>query len=635
MSELIVEDQHIGPLEDKPAFFLNRCYDSFEIKRLLGCYSGSGMKETKKNECEAWHERLVRYVNVEAWRDVVSTIIAMLTSRQPPRLIRRGIVCLLLGWLAWWLVYWWIEPKPLWTVPAAGQNGTNSVFDVDDENQVTLVWEDPQYHNNENKHPVLQVYSLRDGKRLNTLSLGVEETSIASALFLFGEVWRKKVLNDQVQEIRCWRWKDAGPEKIVHTCKTPEEYDCTIYWPEHCQHLLIKQSIPWQILPSLLLTQQLGPFGAGVVSCFEPDYAHFTAYQLMELNSTGEPGCRVIRSWREFQPGNEDWRLSPNGRYLVKLRIHDRHPALLHTRLEPLWKERRTLAEHLKAIGGYRQHIELADALTGKTISSQAVETGSFLDLDGTEMQGDLLLVQCKKIKEQQTLSGTAFYRFLRNFDQSYDLDNQPLDYVVGHLLYQTTPTGLKSISLPKAGEDMSIVLQGHNNSVFLRSHLYDWIGHLTADRLWIDREEKVLGTRLSAGQHHEQHVEWRNEGGPIPNSLYEYSRERPWLYQWIEPFCRQEITAVLYDANLEPLWRWHRMEVQVYSGQKGNQYMFLTPYRWVNENRVNTELRCYRLPLVTYSLWWPRVAGLLTTILTWFAIRWSYSRRSILPRRG
>ncbi len=543
-------------------------------------------------------------------------------DKPKPRLIWRGLFCLLMGGLIWWLALKLIEPKPLWTTPVLSHQGSISVFDIDEEQGQVLIWEDPYFYAGGGiaTQPRLQLLSLKDGTRGKSLQYRDPLSTSLYAHFQLGNIWQMIDAGEGTYELSCWNWKSGLPEQVVQKWKVAAPFRCELDWPEKRQRLIVGRTCDGYELMKGLPLDQLGLFGYFLAYALESDRYRVSNNQLLEISYDGKPTCRCLRTWSSKYRSDHS-QLTPNGLHIVSLQSTDLPPWLLEARLKQQHKQEMTARELLELLGMTYQAIELTDAVSGQVLQTLLMEPG--IVLKELEVAGNLVLVNAEVFELDRTIPREK-------------CDKLETISTTRYLLYQVVGDRLIPRELPSNGDHLYTVrLQGHNNSLYTYRISADnepptWlVKYFTTEDEQLKMRGKVflkLG-HIHAGQQHKTHIGWINGPAPFPSEVEDFCKDKPWLQSMLAPYLEKPVDTVVYDADFRERWCWRMAENQIYTSTSGKQYLFVLPYDQVDANRINTAVRCYLLPLVTCSYWWARGVGLGTVVLAWLLLRWRFQR--------
>jgi hypothetical protein len=562
-----------------------------------------------------------------------------MTTPRKPVIVRWWMIvlCLLVCWLCWWAVSRLLAPQALWSLASPNGRYTMPVMESQDGR---LLLSYARNFSTQARHfgEGLVIQDTATGATLHR-SQGPAHSIIEkfgnelSPHLLSQRVyWLTDKINDEDQnhEYRLHFWDyETGR---VHTCQPVWKGNMMeTKWPAHSRVILFTRYAPWEVY----LLGACAPGNAfmfGLLHRFEylPRAAWHESWEL-PVGEEQEP--RMLARW---PLPNQPWQgvephLSQDGRWVIYSEpLENFVHAYQRTRQHP--KTEYTARELASFFRVGTPGLQVFDTRTGQRRFH--LNEDHVVYQHNQSSHGDHHLIIRYPLREQAMIARK-------------DLGLVDSEWIVNpftHLMegscevYRMTEEGITRL-LPQDG----LALENHERSIFKqgRLHLHQYV----EQRL---HEFQIEGNRYRIRQTWDlpEHAKYRCDPLPrgnqgvarvlpirIPEFLSKWMENSPNLHEWVYKFWRKlqpENQFAVLDFSHAGV-REHRLINQYHHDIPHATHLYSLEYERVEESEIKQiTLHAYQLPMVIYSPWWARLAGLFPLVVLMIYWRWKRLSRSV-----
>jgi hypothetical protein len=513
----------------------------------------------------------------------------------------RGIFCLLLGCAAWWLVTWWLEPRPLWVRPAVPEHvQAHPLVEGAAGKYVVGYWLQSKFA--EHYMNGLVVLDQATGKEVQRTRTD-KSVSISSEAprFRGDSLWRLGNVEEGVALFR-WDFTRSNKEEVVKQWPRDWWQGVMHDWSADGSTAMIK--VHFSLSPYVALLDWSGWLRPILLSDNRAiDLLWFETWRLPETRDA--PPKLDCRWTPHYSRWGEPLRLSGDGHWAAF-----REYTLDDKVLERLRKSKAqwTGDELTQLVRRSPAGAMVYDTETGRLVHQFPV--GKALHYWMNWYGSTLLLEQ---------LQPKAMYDKVEEFPGWRHPINEAYDFASGLAVPVELPLPLrKSTIVPKEINGLLLVSIPSDD----RSQLHDY--------MTLQRQGNALVIR-------DQWLRRRTSGGIDSLWVSDCCRET-WMTRDPKPSLMQTLLEKLpqwdwLDKWLDRLFHAHSLAVMIPSGQHEaslirrrmlaqsdllRRHIYLIDQPWHESGRTYGQLECYRVPVVVYSSWWGRVVGLVVVLLVW-----------------
>jgi hypothetical protein len=530
---------------------------------------------------------------------------------QPPPTPRRthplwrGFLCLLLGCGAWWLVTWWLEPRPLWVRPAQPEHVQVHPLAEDASGKYVVgYW----LHSKSAQEYVdgLVVLDQANGMEVQKLSTNKPVISRSESPRFRGEtLWRVGNVDDGIALFR-WDFIHNKKEEVVKHWPSTLWQGALHEWSADGSTAVIK--VHFSLNPYMALLDWSGWLRPVLLSDNRIlDLLWYETWRLPEKRNTS--AVMICRWTPHFSRWEEPLRLSGDGRWAAfrECTIDDKVLELLRkTKVQWNGDELTELVRRSPA------GALVYDTETGKQVHQFPAHKA--LHLWGTWYGSIFLLEQFKPkaVYDQEE----DFPGFDHPHNEAYDFaSGKPVRVQLPFPLEKSVIVtkeinGLLLVSIPEATSQGRLhhymTLQREGNSLVIRDCWPSYHANSGIDTLWVSprcREAWV-----------EQDSDPR-----LLHSLLERLPQWEWLNRWVgRNYESQAHAAMIPSGHNQPSLVRPRLLVQ---SDMLRHHLYLLVHHWHDGGSTYGNLESYRLPVLVYSSWWSRGMGLVVLLVAWVAL--------------
>lgn len=294
------------------------------------------------------------------------------------RPIWRAFWCLLLGSLVWWLVAWWLEPKPLWRVKLQAKETLIPLQEYPGQHQL-LVYREANLQLGDDQSLVL--LDLRTGQKLHHLNV---KTNIAGSSNLMiprrhqGHFYRlesnHKDDDGVTKSLVRWNPDGTAQEEILQSWKL--SWNMQVDWPLGSTTILLHGSWPWRALfycshPNWFSWLMVQYDWHVMLMDMQEKESPYRITQTWQLPTQGQTKPQLLATWQTMPLCTSPPMLSDDGKWTVALKVNLWSKAVLLSKLVSRDKALVDVAMLEEWLHMKSSQTVMCNAHTGKTVLTQ------------------------------------------------------------------------------------------------------------------------------------------------------------------------------------------------------------------------------------------------------------------------
>ncbi|MFO0811742.1 MAG: hypothetical protein U0796_00890 [Gemmatales bacterium] len=538
----------------------------------------------------------------------------------------RAFVCLLLGLAAWWGVAWWLEPKPLWRVPLPDKEIQIPVCELPERQQVLV----SKFKVGPLDSSGLVLLDLRTGQLLHEIqpvtTLRFDSSIHPRPRWYQGcYYW----LSTQGNNLRLWRWQpeSGGKEEQVHQWKFHESFCSQVVWPEGSDTFMLVWNWPWEIMASHL---QRDPYLRVMMACCVEEAWSIRnwAMHAWKLPEAGQTQLQQVSRhqashWEMCKPV-----LSDDGRWLASVRFRDYDRSHARRELSRLGNALVDIAKLEKVLPLARSEIIITPTNAESPIVQHAVEADSLVQ--DAQWAGPYLFALGWKRKLIKTQPASQ----LLEQQEHQDVRTTLMEKV--HWIFAWDGTTLKPLRLPTRWDPSDWKWHCQSNelvgtskyagsglrSIVVMERYGDMlrVKHMLADFRSDERGAYHAASQQVVTVHGIEPSNWERQ-------VRGWAEKYPWLLSMADLlFPRNRYETAIYDLiSQQCVARWHHQYAMNDIGPitpRELSRLYTASYLGTGpENMLLLTLNCYAFPIVMWSPWWSKAAGILVVVVLWIVL--------------
>ncbi len=543
--------------------------------------------------------------------------------------IWRGLLCLVLGFGAWWGVARWLEPKPIW-VKVIPTESKALVPLVDDRSKNMLVCLESKRGMRPHSEAMV-ILNLNRGEELHRTALA---ENISSLMSYADETWRPRFVGqhlcwlnqlnsqDRSVELRVWNFQNAEKNRAVQNWQLPEAFRPRVYFPSKSRVIIVQQTFPLQYIIAMS-SQSLGM--RLIAGCEWPRLIRW--YETWSVPETPDGSVKLLARW---SPPIERWQteisLSEDGRWAAFAESTNSYSTIAK-KARATGRKEFSGDDLFKLYQSAPSGLLVYDTTTGKQRHRLTI-TGK--GIPGVYWAGELLCAYVCGLPKgfSQTLKeiNEAVKKAGNNSDPYVELDRE---------YFLVNAESLTRIACPKGCEESLCYLRMINGTLTL----FDQGNHLIHEVV-LQGDHLVIQHSLAYFDGFDELNFWwvRGSGQRVSSSkvprpeiklLREWAERWPFLTtfaDWLEGDTKPtlSIQGPQYETtlSLKPYQEVWNLRVNDFS------QLYLWGYATRQPEPKDYTLQAYALPIKLHSPWWGRSLGLFVFFLTLFLLSWQAHSR-------